>query len=108
VHSVRDLISYARANPRKLNFGSSGAGRADHLAGQLFNTLAGVNMQHVPYKGGAPAMIDLLAGNIQLIFATVSTSITSVRAGKVRAIAVTSAQRVEMFPDIPTVAEAGG
>ena len=107
VHSVRDLISYARANPRKLNFGSSGAGRADHLAGQLFNTLAGVNMHHVPYKGGAPAMIDLLAGNIQLIFATVSTSITSVRAGKVRAIAVTSAQRVEMFPDIPTVAEAG-
>jgi tripartite-type tricarboxylate transporter receptor subunit TctC len=107
VNSVKDLIGYARAYPRKLNFGSSGAGRADHLAGELFKTLTGVEMQHVPYKGGAPAMIDLLGGNIQLIFATVSTAVTSVRAGKIRPLAVTSAMRVEMFPNLPTVAEAG-
>ena len=107
VNSVKELITYARANPRKLNFGSSGAGRADHLAGELFKTLTGVDMQHVPYKGGAPAMIDLLGGNIQLIFATVSTAVTSVKAGKIRPLAVTSAKRVDMFPELPTVAEAG-
>ncbi len=107
VHSVREMIAYAKANPGKLNYGSSGVGFADHLAGALFNTLAGVNMQHVPYKGGTPAMIDLLGGNIQLIFATVSTSLTHVKAGKIRALAVTSAKRVEQFADVPTVAEAG-
>ena len=107
VYSVKDLIAYAKANPGKLNYGSSGVGFADHLAGALFCTLAGVNMQHVPYKGGAPAMLDLLAGNIQLIFATVSTAITYVKAGKIRALAVTSAQRVDQFADLPTVAEAG-
>jgi len=107
VYSVKDLINYAKANPSKLNFGSSGAGRADHLAGELFKTLTGVKMQHVPYKGGAPEMTDLLGGNIQLIFATVSTAVASVKAGKIRPIAVTSAQRVELFPDLPTVAEAG-
>ena len=107
VHSVKDLISYARANPAKLNFGSSGVGFADHLAGELFNTLAGVKMQHVPYKGGAPAMIDLIGGNVQLIFATVSTAITHVKAGRIRALAVTSAKRVGQFADLPTVAEAG-
>jgi len=107
VYSVKELIAYAKANPGKLNYGSSGVGFADHLAGALFNTLAGVNMQHVPYKGGAPAMIDLLGGNIQLIFATVSTAIVHVKAGKIRALAVTSAKRVEQFADLPTVAEAG-
>ncbi|MGZ5227877.1 MAG: Bug family tripartite tricarboxylate transporter substrate binding protein, partial [Burkholderiales bacterium] len=76
VNSVRDLMSYAKANPGKLNFGSSGVGFADHLAGELFNTLAGVKMLHVPYKGGAPAMVDLINGSVQLIFATVSTAIT--------------------------------
>ena len=107
VNSVRELIAYAKANPARLNFGSSGAGRADHLAGELFNTLAGVKMQHIPYKGGAPAMIDLVGGNIQLIFATVSTAVTSVKAGKIRPLAVTRANRVDIFPDLPTVAEAG-
>ena len=107
VNSVKDLIAYAKANPAKLNFGSSGAGRADHLAGELFNTLAGVKMQHVPYKGGAPAMVDLVGGNIQLIFATVSTAVASVKAGRIRPIAVTTANRVDLFPDLPTVAEAG-
>ena len=107
VQSVKELIGYAKANPGKVNFGSSGVGFADHLAGELFNTLAGVKMTHIPYKGGAPAMIDLLAGNVQFIFATVSTAITYVKAGRIRAIAVTSAKRVEQFSDLPTIAEAG-
>ena len=107
VRSVEDLIAYAKANPGKLNFGSSGVGFADHLAGALFNMLARVNMQHIPYKGGAPAMLALLSGNIQLIFATVSTAIVHVNAGNLRALAVTSAKRVDLFPDLPAVAEAG-
>ena len=107
VNSVRELIAYAKANPARLNFGSSGAGRADHLAGELFNTLAGVRMQHIPYKGGAPAMVDLVGGNIQLIFATVSTAVTAVKAGRIRPLAVTTANRVALFPELPTVAEAG-
>jgi len=107
VHSVKELIAYAKANPGKLTFGSSGVGFADHLAGELFNTLAGVKMLHIPYKGGAPAMIDLVGGNINLIFATVSTALASMKAGRIRALAVTSAKRVEQFADLPTVAEAG-
>ncbi len=107
VNSVKELIAYAKANPARLNFGSSGAGRADHLAGEMFNTMAGVKMQHVPYKGGAPAMVDLVGGNIQLIFATVSTAVSSVKAGKIRPLAVTTINRVDLFPELPTVAEAG-
>jgi len=107
VHSVKDMIAYAQKNPGRVNYGSSGAGRADHLAAEIFCAMTGVKMQHVPYKGGAPAMIDLLTGNIQIIFATLSTSVTHVKAGKIRAIAMTSARRSELFPDIPTVAEAG-
>ena len=105
--SVKEFIAYAKANPGKINFGSSGVGFADHLAGEIFNTLAGVKMVHVPYKGGAPAMLDLLAGNLQCIFATVSTAITYVKAGRIRPLAVTSAKRAEQFPDIPTIAESG-
>lgn len=107
VHSVKDLINYAKVNPSKLNFGSSGIGHADHLAGEIFKSLAGVQMQHVAYKGGAPAMTELIGGNIELIFSTVSTAITFIKAGRIRPIAVTSANRVALFPDIPTVAEAG-
>ena len=107
VKSVKDLIAYAKANPSKLNYGSSGVGFADHLAGELFNKLAGVRMQHVPYKGGAPAMVDLVGGNINLIFATVSTALSSMKAGRIRALAVTFANRVEQFADLPTVAESG-
>lgn len=107
VHTVTDLITHARAHPGKLNFGSSGAGRADHLAGELFNSLVGVKMQHVPYKGGAPAMTDLIAGNLHLIFATVSTAAAHVKSGRVRAVAMTGAKRSELFPNLPTVAEAG-
>ena len=76
VHSVKDLIDYAKKNPGKLNFGSSGIGHADHLAGELFKSMAGVQMQHIAYKGGAPAMTELLGANIQLIFSTVSTAVS--------------------------------
>ncbi len=107
VKSVKELIAHAKANPAKLNYGSSGVGFADHLAGELFNSQAGVKMQHVPYKGGAPAMIDLVGGNIHLIFATVSTALPHMKAGRIRPLAVTFAKRVEQFADIPTVAESG-
>jgi tripartite-type tricarboxylate transporter receptor subunit TctC len=107
VRSVKDLIGYAKANPTKLNFGSSGVGHADHLAGELFKTLTGVKMEHVAYKGGAPAMTELLGGNIELIFATVSTAVTYIKSGRVRPIAVTSEKRVSLFADVPTVSEAG-
>lgn len=105
--SVKELIAYAKANPGKLTYGSSGVGFADHLAGELFNTLAGVKTVHSPYKGGAPAMLDLVGGNIQFIFATVSTALGSIKAGKIRPLGITFAKRVELFPDWPTVAEAG-
>ena len=105
--SVKELIAHAKANPGKLTYGSSGVGFADHLAGELFNTLAGVKTVHVPYKGGAPAMLDLVGGNLQFIFATVSTALGSIKAGKIRPLGVTFAKRVEHFPDWPTVAEAG-
>ena len=107
VKSVKELIAHAKSNPGKLSYGSSGVGFADHLAGEMFSTLAGVKMSHVPYKGGAPAMVDLLGGNIQLIFATVSTALASMKANRIRALAVTSAKRVEQFGELPTVAEAG-
>ena len=107
VKSVKELIAHAKANPGKLTYGSSGVGFADHLAGELFNTMAGVKMVHVPYKGGAPAMLDLVGGNLQLIFATVSTGLGSIKAGRIRPLAVTFSKRVEQFPDWPTVAEAG-
>lgn len=107
VHSVKDLIQYAKANPTKVNYGSSGVGHADHLAAELFKSMTGVHMQHVPYRGGAPAMTALLGGNIELIFSTVSTAITFIKAGRIRPIAITSAHRVPLFPDIPTVAESG-
>ena len=107
VKSVKELIAHAKANPGRLTYGSSGVGFADHLAGELFNTLAGVKMVHVPYKGGAPAMLDLVGGNLQLIFATVSTALGSIKAGRIRPLAITFAKRVEQFPDWPTVAEAG-
>ena len=105
--SVKELIAHAKANPGKLTYGSSGVGFADHLAGELFNSTAGVKTVHVPYKGGAPAMLDLVGGNIQFIFATVSTALGSIKAGKIRPLGVTFAKRVDYFPDWPTVAEAG-
>src|SRR4029078_329581 len=107
VKSVKDLVGYAKANPGRLTYGSSRGGFAGHPAGELFTTLAGVKMVHVPYKGGAPAMLDLVGGNLQLIFATVSPAIASSQSGKIRPLGITFAKRVEQFPDWPTIGEAG-
>jgi tripartite-type tricarboxylate transporter receptor subunit TctC len=103
--SVKELIALAKAKP--LNGGSSGIGGTGHLAVELFNLQAGTKITHVPYKGGGPAMLDLLAGNIQLIFATAASSIGHIKAGKARALAVTTAKRSSLVPELPTVAEAG-
>jgi len=105
--SVKELIAVAKAQPNKLSYGSSGAGNAGHLAGELFNSMAGVKMVHIPYKGGAPAMIDLLAGQIQLIFSSAPTAVPQVKNGKIRGLAVTTAKRSVVLPDLPTVSESG-
>jgi tripartite-type tricarboxylate transporter receptor subunit TctC len=103
--SVKDVIALAKS--RSLNCGSSGVGGAGHLALELFNLQAGTKIVHVPYKGGGPAIIDLLAGNINLIFATGASSINHVKAGKIRALGVTTARRSALAPELPTIAEAG-
>jgi tripartite-type tricarboxylate transporter receptor subunit TctC len=105
--SIKELIALAKKRPGELNYGSSGNGAGDHLAGEMLNVMAGIKMTHVPYKGGAPAMIDLLAGNIQLIFATLATGIPYIKSGKVRALAMAAPTRFALLPDVPTVAEAG-
>jgi tripartite-type tricarboxylate transporter receptor subunit TctC len=105
--NMKELIAHVKASQGKLNYGSSGAGRADHLAGELFSMMAGVRMQHVPYKGGGPAMTDLVGGNLQLIFATVSTAASHMKSGKIRTIANTSAVRSDLYPDLPTIGESG-
>ena len=105
--SVQDVIAYAKANPNKLNFGSSGIGTSVHLAGELFKSMAHVDMTHVPYKGTAPAINDLLSGQIQIMFSTVPSVVSFVQNGQLRALAITSAHRSAAFPDLPTVAEAG-
>jgi len=104
--SVKELIALAKAQPGKLA-GSSGAGNAGHLAAELFNSMAGTKMVHVPYKGGAPAMMDLLAGQVQLVFSSAPTAVPQVKAGKIRGLAVTTASRSVVLPELPTVAEAG-
>jgi tripartite-type tricarboxylate transporter receptor subunit TctC len=106
-NSLSELISLAKQNPGKLNYASSGAGAAAHLAGELFKTMAGVDIVHVPYKGAQPALTDLIAGHAQLMFATSASVIPYVKAGRLRALAVTTAQRSPSVPDLPTVAEAG-
>jgi tripartite-type tricarboxylate transporter receptor subunit TctC len=103
--SVPELIAYARANPGKINMPSGGVGSAQHVYGELFKMMTGVDMLHVPYRGGGPALADLLAGQVPLMFDTFATSIEHIRAGKLRALAVTAATRTELLPDIPTVAE---
>jgi tripartite-type tricarboxylate transporter receptor subunit TctC len=106
-NSVAELIAYAKANPGKLNFASSGNGTSIHLSGELFKVMAGVQMTHIPYKGSAPAMQDLLGGQVQLMFDNLPPSLPQIKAGKVRALAVTSLTRAPALPDVPTVAEAG-
>ncbi|HYH41507.1 MAG TPA: tripartite tricarboxylate transporter substrate binding protein [Burkholderiales bacterium] len=107
VKDVKGFIALAKAQPGALNYGSSGAGAADHLAGELFNMMAGVKMAHIPYKGGAPAMLDLLAGQVQLVFSTVSTAIGAVQSGRIRALGMAGNQRYERMPNLPTISEAG-
>jgi tripartite-type tricarboxylate transporter receptor subunit TctC len=103
--TVPDLIAYAKANPGKVNMASAGTGSAPHMAGELFNFMAGVNMVHVPYRGQGPALSDLLGGQVQVYFATTPGTIDFVRTGKLRALAVTTPTRTEMFSDLPKVGD---
>jgi tripartite-type tricarboxylate transporter receptor subunit TctC len=107
IKSVRDLIAFAKANPGKANFGSGSNGSAGHLAGELFKVETGTDVQHIPYKGGAPALQALLAGETQFMFDNLANAMAQVKGGRVRAIAVTTAQRSKLAPDLPTMAEAG-
>jgi tripartite-type tricarboxylate transporter receptor subunit TctC len=103
--TVPEFIAYAKNNPGKINMASGGIGSTPHVAGELFKMMAGVDLIHVPYRGDAPALVDLVGGQVQVIFDLVSASIGFIKAGKLRALAVTSATRSEAFPDLPTVAE---
>ena len=103
--TVPELIAYAKANPGKLNMASSGAGSTIHVSGELFKMMTGINMVHVPYRGGAPALTDLISGQVQVMFDNVPTSIEFIRAGKLRPLAVTTAARSNVLPDLPTVAD---
>jgi|SRR5579883_1146624 tripartite-type tricarboxylate transporter receptor subunit TctC len=103
--SVPELIAYAKANPGKITMGSAGNGTPAHVAGELFMLLAGVKLLHVPYRGEAPALADLLGGQNQMLFASVPASLEHIRAGELRALAVTTARRLDVLPDVPTVAE---
>jgi tripartite-type tricarboxylate transporter receptor subunit TctC len=106
-HSIGDLIAAAKAEPEKLSYGTYGTGTSAHLAGELFKNLAKVNLTTVPYKGAAPAITDLIGGQIQVMFTTVASAASLIEGGQLRALAVTSAERSPAFPDVPTVAEAG-
>lgn len=102
---VAEFIAYVKANPGKVSFGSSGNGNTPHMAGELFKMMAGVDMVHVPYRGEAPALTDLLGGWVQVMFSTMPSSIGYIKAGKLRALAVTTSARAEALPDLPTVAD---
>ena len=104
-NSVPEFIDYAKANPGKINMASAGSGNLSHVAGELFKAMTGVNMLHVPYRGGAPAMTDLIGGQVQVYFSTISESIEYIRAGSLRALAVATATRSQVLPDIPTLGE---
>ena len=105
--SLKDLIDYAKANPNKLNFGSAGNGTSHHLVGELFKLQTGTDMTHVPYKGAGPMMTDLLGGQVDLAFDGMSTSAAPIKAGRLRALAVTTATRSFIVPDVPTMMESG-
>jgi tripartite-type tricarboxylate transporter receptor subunit TctC len=105
VRTVTEFIAHAKANAGRINMGSAGIGSTGHLAGELFNMMAGVNMIHVPYRGNAPALTDLIAGQIEALFPSLGSSIAYVKSGKLRALAVTEATRSDALPDVPTVAE---
>ena len=104
-NTLPELIAYAKANPGKINYGSAGQGTPQNIACELFKMMTGVNLVHVPYKGGAPAVADLISGHVQVVFAPLSESIQQVKAGKLRALAVTTKARLEVLPDVPPVAD---
>jgi tripartite-type tricarboxylate transporter receptor subunit TctC len=106
-NSLQELIAYAKANPGKVGFGSSGIGGAHHLSAEMLKLRTGVDMVHIPYKGGAPAAADLMAGHLPVMFEMGYAALPSVKSGKTRALAVTSARRIALLPEVPTMAEAG-
>ena len=103
--TIPEFIAYAKANPGKINYGSAGSGTPQNITCELFKMMTGVNLVHVPYKGGAPAVADLIAGHVQVIFAPVSESIQQIKAGKLHALAVTTASRLNVLPDVPAMAD---
>lgn len=107
VKSMKDLVAHAKANPGKVTFASQGNGSTGHIVGEQFKEVAGVNIVHVPYRGGAPAVQDLIAGHVTMMFDVLTLAVPQVKGGKVKALAVASPQRVTLLPDVPTVAEAG-
>ena len=108
INSVMDFIAYAKANPGKLNMASSGNGTSIHLAGELFKSMSGTYMVHFPYKGSGPAILDLLGGSMDVMFDNLPSAFPHIKPGKLKALAVSSAQRSEAMPDLPTIEEAGG
>lgn len=108
IANVQDFVKYLKANPNKLNMASSGSGTSIHLAGELFKSMTGTQMTHVPYKGSGPALLDMVAGNADVMFDNLPSSMQQIKGGKLVALAVTSSQRSAALPDVPTVEEAGG
>jgi tripartite-type tricarboxylate transporter receptor subunit TctC len=106
-NSVKDIITAAKANPGKLSFASGGIGGSHHLSGELFKSISGINITHIPYKGGAPATVDLMGGQVDMMFEQMYSAAPSIRAGKLRALAITSKVRSPLFPNVPTMIEAG-
>jgi tripartite-type tricarboxylate transporter receptor subunit TctC len=107
INTVADLVSLAKRSPGKLNFGSAGAGTPGHLTGELFKSAAGIDLQHVPYRGSAPAVTDLLGGQLQLMFDPLQSVLSNVQGGRLRAIAISSKTRSSILPNVPTIAESG-
>jgi tripartite-type tricarboxylate transporter receptor subunit TctC len=105
--TLAEFVAYAKQNPGKLNFGSAGTGGVGHLSGEIFKDTAGIDMTHVPYKGAGPALQDLISGQIQVMFETVGTALPPVKAGLVRPLGISSAERIADLPDLPTIAEGG-
>jgi tripartite-type tricarboxylate transporter receptor subunit TctC len=106
-NSVKELVAYAKANPEKVTYASSGQGGSPHLTAELFQLLTGTKMTHIPYKGGGPAMIDLMAGHVDILFASVLEGSGNIKSGKLKGLAVTHAKRNVALPDVPTISEAG-
>jgi tripartite-type tricarboxylate transporter receptor subunit TctC len=107
VHSVAEFIAYAKARPGKVFFASAGAGTTIHLSGELFKKMAGIDLVHTPYRGSAPALADLMAGQVQVMFDNMPSALPLAQSGKLRALAVTTATRAPAVPDVPTIAESG-